>query len=83
MTALKAYGNSNFIFISNLTENQEIKRCKSMDSETMEKLSMQKVIGSNTILNTFVYFSRSVYKKPEVVMYANSGDLDSNKKNTH
>lgn len=73
---------SNFIFLSNLSEEKEIKFCKTIDTKMIEDISMKKNIQGNNIMNAFVCLSRDKKLDIEILMYANSGDLDGNTKKT-
>jgi len=73
---------SNFVFLSNLSEEKEIKSCKSIDTKIIENISMKKNIEENNILTAFIGLSREKKLDTEILMYANSGDLDGNTKKT-
>ncbi len=86
--SLEKYNNDcNFVFLTNLSEDIEIKKCKNIDKKIIEDLSMRKnentYTKDNIILNTFIYFSKKLNTFPEIVMYANSGDIDWKTKKTN
>lgn len=85
-TIMKYVDSCNYVFLSNLSENQEIKQCKSIDAKIIEAISLwqndKQDIADNNILNSFINISKIRKTEPEIVMYANSWDLDWNRKKT-